>query len=64
MKLGRRPLPGVGVEGELADHQRRAVSVEERQIHLPGRVLEDPEAGDAVCERQRLGLGISPADAE
>jgi hypothetical protein len=70
--LGRRgldearaaALPGVGIEGELAHHQRRAMGVEEREIHLPGRVLEDPEAGDPVCDRHRLGLGISPADAE
>ena len=64
MKLGRRPFRGVGVQGELAHHQRRPVGVEEGEVHLSARVLEDAQAGNAVGERHRLGVPVAAADPE
>ncbi len=57
-------LAGVGVERELAHHERRAVGVEEREVHLSRGVLEDAQPGDAVGERHRLGVAVALADPE
>ena len=42
----------------------RTVGVEEREVHLPGGVLEDAEAGDAVRKRDCLGIAVAAAHTE
>ena len=40
------------------------MGVEEREVHLPARVLEDAEPGDAVGDRHRLGLAVATTHPE
>src|SRR5262245_34485387 len=43
---GTATLAGVGVEGELADHERRAAHLRERPVHHTGGVVEDAQVPD------------------
>ena len=55
---------GVGVEGELADHQDAPANLLQVQIHLLVLVLENPQVADFV--RQLYGglVGVAGADAQ
>ena len=51
---------GVGGEGELADHQRRAAGIGQGEVHLAGVVLEDP-AASAILAARASACGVAVA---
>src|SRR5690554_801607 len=57
----RRPsaLPGVGIQGELADDEGRSADLADREVHRPLLVGKDPQAGDLVSQRHRIRLRVA-----
>jgi len=57
-------LAGVGDERELRDREDLTPYVPHAQVHLPVLITEDPQARDLLGEPVRLGLPVSPFDAD
>lgn len=54
----------VGDERELADHERFASNVEQREVEAPFRILEDAEARDPPGEPIGIVLAVAGRDPE
>src|SRR5215207_8951602 len=57
-----RSLPGVPIEGELADAEDLAVA--ERLVHPAVGVVEDPQRSELLGEAIGVRLGVLPGDSE
>src|SRR5579883_654857 len=58
------PTPGVSVQRELRDHERRAAGFEQRTVHQAVVVGENPQSRDLLAHRARVGFVVVAGDAE
>src|SRR5574340_1128541 len=55
---------GVGVQGELRNHQRLSADIQDRQVHFSMVILEYPQVGDLFGQRSRCFSGILRSDPQ
>ena len=59
-KDGRRPRETSAEQGELRDHQEAAADLGKVEVHLAGRVLEQPQPGELAAPPAAATAASSP----
>jgi hypothetical protein len=62
---GRSPaFVGVGIEGELRNHDRLPLDIQKRQVHPAICIFKDAQVGDLVAKELGLSLAVVLTDPE
>jgi len=63
-EIGASPRAAVSIEGELANHQRTILGLNNAFVHLACLIVEDTQAGYLIGEPFSLAFRIGMVDAE
>ena len=64
VECGPAAAPDVAVKSKLRDDQRGPATFEQRDVHFPGRIVENAQVGGLVSQIVRCLGGIALADAQ
>jgi hypothetical protein len=63
-ETGTAPLAGVGCQGELGHQQQATTGFQQAQVHLSGRVIEDPVSEHTIQQTVAANRVITPLDPD